>query len=207
VRRAVAWPLVGPPVIVLVVFGQIAARVRPPAVDVALWCLGAAAVLLLTKLGVWVATARRTFDRPERMAAFVMLCAIGMGWYAARQWVHERQFDYLVAAQNADLKLTVDELSAEILAFLAERGRHAPPAPRPETWDADEAAISRYQIATLQEFDRRFGKQVRAPHDILRLLGLRDTDLDLVYAHPASPFQMQVIAVKLASLARRVDPR
>jgi hypothetical protein len=205
VRRAVAWPLVGPPVLVLVTFGAIGARIAPPAADVALWCFGAAAVLLALKLVIWIAFSYRAFDRPERLAAFVMACAIGMGWYSARQWVHERQFDELVAAQNADLKLTVGELSAEILSFLAERGRHAPPPPRPATWDRDESDIARYEIATVQQFDARFEKRVRATHDILSLLGLRDKDLDLFYAHPASPFQMQVIAMKLGKLGARVD--
>jgi hypothetical protein len=207
VRRAVAWPLAGPPVLVLVTFGVIAARLAPPAPDVALWCFGAASALLALKLLIWTASSYRAFDRPERLAAFVMACAIGMGWYSVRQWVHERQFDDLVAAQNADLQLTVDELSAEILSFLAERGRQAPPPPRAATWDQDETEITRYEIATVQQFDARFEKQVRATHDILSLLGLRDRDLDLFYAHPASPFQMQVIAMKLAKLGARIDAR
>ena len=204
-RRAVAWPLVGPPVVVLLAFAEIGARLAPPAVDVALWCFGAAAVLLAVKLLIWVGSSHRGFDRPERLAAFMMACAIGMGWYSARQWVHERQFDDLVAAQNADLKLSANELSAEILSFLAERGRHAPRRPRPATWEEDEADISRYQMVTVQQFESRFAKQVRATHDILSLLGFRDKDLDLFYAHPASPFQMQVVAVKLSTLAARVD--
>ena len=188
----------------LVTLGEIGGRIAPPAPDVALWCFGAAAVLLAVKIAVWVATSYRTFGRPERLAAFVMLCAIAMGWYATRQWVAEQQFDYLVAAQNADLRLTVAELSSEILAFVAERRRGAPPAPRPATWERDEATAARYGIATEREFQSRFGKRVRAAHDILTLLGIGDRDFDLFYAHPSDVFQMRVIADKLSLLAARV---
>lgn len=188
----------------LVTLGEVGGRLAPPAPDVALWCFGAAAVLLALKIAVWIATSYRAFGRPERLAAFVMLCAIAMGWYAVRQWVAERQFDYLVAAQNTDLRLTVAELSSEILAFVAERSREAPPAPRPATWDQDEAAAARYAIATEQEFESRFGKQVRATHDILSLLGIGDKDFNTFYAHPADAFQMRVVAEKLSLLAARV---
>lgn len=188
----------------LVTLGEVGGRLAPPAPDVALWCFGAAAVLLALKIAVWIATSYRAFGRPERLAAFVMLCAIAMGWYAVRQWVAERQFDYLVAAQNTDLRLTVAELSSEILAFVAKRSREAPPAPRPATWDQDEAAAARYAIATEQEFESRFGKQVRATHDILSLLGIGDKDFNTFYAHPADAFQMRVVAEKLSLLAARV---
>ena len=45
-RRAVAWGFVAPPVVVLLVFAEIGGRISPPAVDVAAWCFGSAAVLL-----------------------------------------------------------------------------------------------------------------------------------------------------------------
>jgi len=134
----------------------------------------------------------------------VMLMAIAGSWYVADGWVHERQFDYIVAAQNANLKLTAAQLSASILAFLAERGRHAPPAPRPATWNEDEAAFSRYEAEMVQTFERRFGRSTRVAHDVLRQLGVRDRDFDAFYAHPANAFQMRVVGVKLAALSARV---
>jgi hypothetical protein len=204
VRHAVSWPFVGPPVILLVTFGEIGARLRPPAGQVATWCFGSAAVLLVVKLLCWIATSHRSFDRHERLAAFVMLVAVAMGWYAATDWLHDRQFDYLVAAQNANLKLTVAQLSASILAFVAERGRHAPPPPQPATWNRDEAAFARYETETVSAFERRFGKPTRVAHDVLGQLGIRDKDFDVFYAHPANAFQMRVIGMKLASLAARV---
>jgi hypothetical protein len=206
-RRAVAWGFVGPPVVALLTFGEVGGRLSPPATDVAMWCFGSAAVLLGLKLLVWIVTAHHAFGPPERLAAFVLLCTIAMGWFGARQWIHQRQFDDLVASQNADLKLTVMELSSEILAFVSTRVREAPPAPRPATWDQDEAAAAQYEIATERAFERRFGKQVRATHDILGLLGIADKDLDVFYPRPADAFQMRVVAVKLARLADRVGPR
>jgi hypothetical protein len=188
----------------LIVLAEIGGRLAPPAVDVATWCFGSAAALLTLKLLYWIATSQRSFGRPERLAAFVMLATIAMGWYAAMQWVHERQFDYIVAAQNADLKLKATQLSASILAFVAERGRHAPPRPRPATWNQDEAAFFTYETETVEAFERQFGKPTRVAHDVFRQIGLRDRDLDVFYAHPANAFQMRIVAQKLASLAGRV---
>ena len=203
-RRAISWPFVGPPAVLLVAFGVTGARTAPPAVDLALWCFGCAAVLLTIKLLLWITTSKRAFARGDRLAAFVMLCAIAMSWYSSRQWVHERQFDDLVARQNADLRVTASQLSAEINAFVLDRGRHSPGRPRPATWDRDEAAFVQYETDTVKAFERQFGKPVRATHDIFGLLGIRDKDLDAFYAHPANAFQMRVIAERLASLAAKV---
>ena len=204
VRHALRWPFVGPPVALLLALAEIGARLSPPAVDVSTWCLGAAAALLTIKLLSWIAVSHGRFGRHQRLAAFVMLSTIVMGWYAAMRWVHERQFDDLVAAQNADLKLTAAELSASILAFVAERGRHAPPPPRPATWERDVAALERYETETVDAYQRQFGKPTRAAHDVFGQIGLRDKDLDVFYLRPANAFQMRVVAVKLASLAARV---
>jgi hypothetical protein len=204
VRHALGWPFVGPPVALLIILGEIGARLAPPAADVSTWAFGAAAALLTMKIVCWIATSHRSFGRHERLAAFVMVSAIAMGWYATMQWVHERQFDYLVAAQNADLKLTAAQLSAAILAFVAERGRHAPPPPQPATWNQDEAAFERYETETVNTFERQFGKQTRVAHDVFGQLGIRDKDFEVFYARPANAFQMRVVGVKLASLAKRL---
>jgi hypothetical protein len=159
---------------------------------------------LALKLLSWIAASHGSFGRQERLAAFVMLSAIAMSWYGATQWLHEREFDYIVSAQNADLQMTATQLSASILAFLAERGRHAPHQPRPATWNEDEAAFNRFEAEMVDDFERRFGKQTRTVHDVFRQLGLRDRDLDAFYANPANGFQMRVVAMKLASLAAKV---
>jgi len=176
----------------------------PPALDVATWSFGAAAALLMIKLAYWVATSYDSFDRQARLAAFVMFLVIAGSWYAADGWLHDRQFDYLVTAQNTDLKLSAAQLSASILAFLTDRARHAPPAPRKATWNEDEAAFARYETEMVQEFETKFGKRTRVAHDVLRQLGVRDRDFDAFYAHPANAFQMRIVGVKLAALAARV---
>jgi hypothetical protein len=204
VRDAVSWPFVGPPVVLLLVLGEIGGRLGPPAADVSTWCFGSAAVLLTLKLLYWIAVSHRSFERQERLAAFVMLGTIAMSWYGATQWLHEREFDYIVAAQDADLKMTARQLSASILAFLAERARHAPHRPQPATWAQDEAAFASYEAAMADTYERRFGKQTRTAHDVFRQLGLRDRDLDAFYVNPANAFQMRVVAARLASLAAKV---
>lgn len=188
----------------LIVFAEIGGRAVPPAIEVAIWAFGAAAVLLTMKLAFWVVTSYASFERHDRLAALVMFMAIAGGWYAADGWVHERQFDAIVREQNAELKLVAAQLSASILAFVAERGRHAPPPPRPATWDEDEAAFARYEAEMVQTFEQRFGKPTRVAHDVLRQLGVRDRDFDVFYAHPANAFQMRVVGVRLAALAARV---
>ena len=203
-RHALGWPFIGPPVAVLIAFGEIGARLAPPAIDVAIWSFGAAAVLLTLKLLCWIATSHASFGRQSRLAAFVMLMAIAGGWYAADEWVHERQFDYIVSAQNAEFRQSTAQLSASILAFVAERSRHAPPPPRPATWDADTAAFARYETEMVEDYERRFGKPARIAHDVLRQLGVRDRDLDVFYAHPANAFQMRIVGTKLAALSARV---
>jgi hypothetical protein len=204
VRHAVSWPFVGPPVVMLLVLGEIGARLKPPAAEISTWCFGSAAVLLTLKLLGWIATSHGSFGRQERLAAFVMLATIAMSWYGGTQWLHEREFDHIVSAQNADLKMTAAQLSASILAFLAERGRHAPHRPQPATWNEDEAAFARYETEMVDTYERRFGKQTRTVHDVFRQLGLRDRDLDAFYANPANAFQMRVVAMKLAALAAKV---
>jgi hypothetical protein len=204
VRRAISWPYVGPPVVLLIALAEIGGRLAPPAADVSTWCFGAAAALLTLKLLYWIATSAGTFGRPDRLAAFVMFAAIAIGWQVSMQWLHEQQFDYLVAVQNTDLKLTAAQLSASILAFVAERARHAPHRPRPATWNQDEAAFFLYETEMVEAFERQFGKQTRVAHDVFRQIGLRDRDLDAFYAHPANAFQMRVVALKLGALAARV---
>ena len=204
VRHAVSWPFVGPPVALLVVFGEIGARLAPPAargLDLVLRRRGSPSrpeALVLDRRFA------RLVRPPRTVGGVCDAAAIAMGWSASLQWLHERQFDYLVAAQNANLRLTTAQLSAAILNFVAERGRHAPPPPRPTTWNEDEAAFARYETETVGAFERQFGKQTRVAHDVFGRLGIRDRDFEVFYAHPANVFQMQVVAVKLAALVKRV---
>ena len=87
---------------------------------------------------------------------------------------------------------------------MAERGRHAPPPPRPATWNEDQAAFARYETEMVEAYERVSGRPTRIAHDVLRQLGVRDRDLDVFYAHPANAFQMRVVGTKLAALSARV---
>jgi hypothetical protein len=203
-RPFLRWAMVGPPLVTLVAVGVLAGRVSPTAPGVALACFETAAGLCLLKVGAWVIASHERFGRQERLALFVMLGAIGLGWFGARQWVAERRFDDLVMRQDHALKLTVQQLSSQIVAFVGERGRHAPPPPRPETWERDEEAFLTYETDTVREFNAVFGAQVRAAHDVLGLLGIGDRDLDAFYRRPANDFQMRIVAARLAALVAKL---
>jgi hypothetical protein len=204
VRRAVSWQYVGPAVLTLIALAEVGGRTSPPPVNLVLWCFASAAVLLLVKLAAWVAISYRTFTRDERLVVVLVILAVAGGWYAARTWVFERQFDDLVSTQNANFKLALNELSGRILVFVSDSTRHAPGPPSPETWDRDEADIMRYQQEIQKEFEATFGGQVRAAHDRLGLFGLTDRDFERFYQHPADTFEMKIIATKLAFFSSKI---
>lgn len=164
----------------------------------------AAALIALLKVAVWVGTSHQTFHREERLLVVVCVLGIGGAWYSTRIWTFERQFDALVAAQDRNFKLTLDELSGRILVFVNEKTRDAPPAPRAETWDEDEAALFRYRQTTERLFEAEYGAQVRAAHDVLRLFALTDRDFEQFYEHPSDTFEMRVVANKLAFFSRKI---
>jgi hypothetical protein len=176
----------------------------PPAVAIADRYLTLAALWAVVAVFAIVLTSWRQFERPQRLAAFVMLVATGMSWYAARLSVHERQFDYLVAAQKTALRLQATELSGAIVNFLRQRALSAPQHPAPATWDRDVAAVLHHEAEDVELFDQMFGPQVRRTRQLFDLEGLTDRDLDAFYRHPANAFQINVIAQKLAALARRL---
>jgi hypothetical protein len=196
--------MVGPPLLTLLAIAEVAGRASPTATGVALACFEAAAALCLLKVGAWVFASHERFGRPERLALFVLLGAIGLGCLGAREWVAERRFDDLVLRQDHALKLTVQQLSGQILAFVAERARHAPASPRPATWARDEDAFLAYETDTVREFNSAFGAQVRAAHDVLGLLGIGDRDLETFYQRPANIFQMRIVATRLAALVAKL---
>ena len=204
VRRAARWRYVGPAVFALVAAAEIGARLSPLPASLVLRCFSAAAVILLFKLTVWVVTSHATFKRDERLIAFVSLLIIVGSWYGTRAWLFERAFDDLVATQNRNLKLTLNELSGRILVFVAARSQQAPPPPKPDTWDLDQAAIMRYRQATQIEFDARFGKEVRTAHNLLTLFSLTDRDFERFYRQPSDPFEMNIIANKLAFFSAKI---
>jgi hypothetical protein len=186
------------------VLGEIAVRIAQPDIPIALNLFTAAAVIALLKVSVWVGTSHQTFGREERLIVVIAVLVIGGGWYGSRMWAFERQFDALVASQNTNFKLTLNELSGKILVFVSERERHAPPGPKPETWDADEVVLLRYRQDTERAFESRFGPQLRAAHDVLRLFALTDRDFERFYRRPADTFEMRVVAIKLAFFSSKI---
>ena len=187
-----------------VVFLVAALRLTPPVFDVARSCVAIVAILLAAKVLAWVAVSGAGFGREERLLAFVMLAACGLGWIGAGQWIEERAFNYRVAQQKQELMRALRDTAVRLTEFCAARDRVAPPRPRPATWQRDEDAFDRFESETVDAYERRFGPRVRAAHDLASLRGLRDRDLDAFFRHPANEFQMRVIAKKLDGFATKL---
>jgi hypothetical protein len=179
----------------------------PPAFDVARSCVAVIAALLAVKVLAWVAVSGASFGREERLLAFVMLAACGLGWIGAGQWIEERAFDDRAAQQKDELRRALHDTAVRLSQFCDARDRVAPPHPRPATWQRDEDAFDRFESETVDAYERRFGPGVRAAHDLASLRGLRDRDLDAFFRHPANEFQMRVIAKKLDVFSDKLSRR
>jgi hypothetical protein len=188
-------------------FGVTAVRGNPPAFSVALTCISIFAAAMAVRLVAWVAASGASFGREERLVAFVSLMAIGFGWLGAREWIADRDFDYLAAQQKADLVYSLRDLSLRIDGFTATRDRVAPPRPRPATWQKDEDTFERFEDETVVEYERRFGARVRMARNLVALRGVTDRDFDTFYRRPANEFQIRVIARKLDAFAARLGRR
>ena len=182
-----------------------AAALTPPAVAIADQYLTLTAILVGATVVTAAATAKRRLERPQRLAAVVSLLVAAGSWYAARLSVHEKQFDYLVAAQHRQLELAAIELAGDIEIFVRERAAAAPPRPSPATWDRDIAAVLAFDDDTSRRFAQRFGPQVRRTRELFALEGITDRDLDAFYRAPANAFQIGVVAARLATLAHRLE--
>jgi 4-amino-4-deoxy-L-arabinose transferase-like glycosyltransferase len=205
VRPSICWWIIGAAVVTVAVFGFIAASMTPPAVSIADDDFTFAAILGAAGVIVWIAGVGRTYGRAAQLGAFVSLLVIAGTWSSARQWNHERQFDYLASRQRQQLRLSAIELSGNLLNFLRERRQFLPPPPSPRTWDKDERAIIRFEADTVKLFEQRYGRDVRSTHDLLALRGFRDRDFDMVYRRPADEFHIRTIAIKLAALSNKID--
>jgi hypothetical protein len=191
----------------LVMVTVVADRLNPPAYAIADRYSTLAAILVAATAITAIVMRGKELGREGRLAAVIVLLATVVAWYSGRMWVHEKQFDYLVAQQKAELTTGGIELSGDILNFLRERGETAPPAPRPATWDRDEAAVFRYEDETVRLYDAQFGMQVRRTRDLFSLRGLTDRDLDAFYRRPSNAFGIGVVARRLAALSHRLEKR
>jgi hypothetical protein len=202
---AIGRTAVGAAVGGLVPVTVVAARLTPPAGAIADRCSTLAAILIAATVLTMLIASHRRLERPGRLLAVVVLLATAVAWYEGRLWVHEKQFDYLVAQQKTDLKLRSVELAGDIENFLRERRRDAPPRPKPATWDHDVEAVLRYEQDTSLLFEAEFGPQVRRTREMFRLRGLTDRDLEAFYRQPANAFQIDIVAGRLAALAHRLE--
>jgi len=75
----------------------------------------------------------------------------------------------------------------------------------PSTWQHDVDAVLRYDAGTAILYEQRFGPQVRRTCELLALEGLTDPDLTMFYRAPATAFQIEIVAEKLAVLGRRLE--
>jgi hypothetical protein len=189
----------------LVMVTVVADRMTPPAGAIADSYSTLAAILIVATVLTMLVVSRERLDRPGRLAAVVVLLATGMTWYSARQWVHEQQFDYLVVLQKTDLELGSVELSGDIVNFLRERARTAPPRPQPATWERDENAVLSYEQETAMLFEAGFGARLRTMREMFAQRRLIDRDLDAFYRRPSTSFEIGVIAERLAVLAHRLE--
>jgi hypothetical protein len=207
IRRVCSWWTVGAAAATSAVCACIALRINPPSSSVASSCVSILAAALAVKVLAWVATSGASFGREERLVAFVMLLALGLGWLASEQWIGERDFDYHAAQQKAELIVALRDLSSRITRFAGDRDRMAPPRPRPATWQHDVDTFDKFEADTAAEYERRFGAKVRMAHDLVALRGLLDRDFEMFFRRPANEFQIRVVAKKLDSLATRLSRR
>jgi len=206
-RRVFGWWTVGTGLLTASAVGVYALRLPQPAFDVARSCATIVAILVAAKVLAWVAVSGASFGREERLLAFVMLAAAGLGWIGSGEWVDERAFDFKAAQQRADFSHALHDTSIRITQFCNGRDRVAPPRPRPATWQQDMDAFEQFETETVRAYERRFGARVRAEHDLASLRGLRDRDLDAFFRHPANEFQMRVIAKKLDAFSNSLAKR
>ena len=200
VRSAVLLPPAG----AALALAYAALHMRTPAPDVARLCVTIAAGLLLVTLTAWVARDGHRFGREERLSAFLVFAAVTVGYSTSRQAIAEDEFDAIVLSQQHELEQTTAQLSREIIAFVDGRSRMAPPPPRPETWEQDEAIWLAFEQQTVAAYVPRFSSRVRRARAGLTFRNIRDRDLDAFYQAPASSFQIRVVGERLGVLADRV---
>jgi len=111
-------------------------------------------------------------------------------------------------SEQADPKLNLKKrgliLSSEILRYLGDREKAAPPLPRRETWQEDTDKIIRYFQETMSIYSQKFAGRVLAIHNEFAELGLRTEELDRFYEHPTNPLGVKAVGEQIGALSERI---
>lgn len=135
---------------------------------------------------------------------------IAVSDFAGREFsIQKRIGDWPISSTAIDVaafKASAEQLSRDILTFVADRHASEPPLLRPATGQADSDALLKYSTVTVDEFSRRFGARVIAATTAFHDLGIRDRELDAFYEHPTNPIGMRTVGERIGALASRLKP-
>ena len=108
------------------------------------------------------------------------------------------------ATGKTNLKTRATLLSNQIMKFVLDRERSAPPIPREGSWYEDVDKIMKYSSESVNLFYLNFQPKVAAIHDELVEHGLQDDEFDKFYRHPVNYLVMQLVAERIAVLAEKL---
>ena len=134
------------------------------------------------------------------LIVIAVLCALvgGFIWHALGQSYQIKSFE-TVAQRAADL-------SREMLQFLDDRSRSAPPIRFGENFESSTGDMLRHSSETRIQFSSKFGSRLRAIVSDLERVNVTDSRL-VSYAESGAvnPLVMREIAERLGALAERLE--
>lgn len=102
------------------------------------------------------------------------------------------------------LKERGQNLSKEILEFLADRERSEPRSPHPETWNLDTELMRRHSRETMNQYSIKFASHVIAIRNELTSVNLKDEDLNRFYEHPTNPIGIRIVGERIGALSEKL---
>lgn len=107
--------------------------------------------------------------------------------------------------ENEELKNRANQLSKEILEFIAVRQQYSPPIPKnKEDWDREFDKIVAYFKETNSQFELRFHTRITAMGNELAAKGLRDNNLNSVFDSQNNAISIRIIAERIKALAEQL---
>jgi hypothetical protein len=94
--------------------------------------------------------------------------------------------------------------SKEILQFLSDRNKEAPPYPLFGILSRRAKAAEAYDEETVSLFRSQHDSELRRIRQELAVNGLEDSELDELYQHSTAPSSLRLIAGRLQELANQV---